>query len=351
MAADVAKKTGQAPAPSSHNPVPPNKPSANLASSVEVQAWIAKLETENKSLGRRNLALLVALGFGLVLLMLVFWWLYELGIRSYAVLDDVKISRNPNNQGRIQIAFHVAKPGKVRYQRSSGGIRTEVVDYFDRPGDVERSWSWIYVPGKDIQVGVWYRSSFWRQNSTASFSTEKQADIVVLMDTTGSMSHCIEVLKQKCITFSKRLTEQSLNHRFALLGFGDTQEEEWLDRHEFTDSVDEFQKWVSTIKRFDGGDVPESGLDAIESALSLPFRKNAVRRIILVTDAPFHEVTASGANAADIAASLQKQGILLEVFCRAEFQSNYAPLLGDSGKFENLEDFGRVLAEGRILED
>jgi hypothetical protein len=329
----------------------PSKPSVNLASSAEVQAWIAKLETENRSIGRRNLVLLLALGAGLLLLTLVLWRLYQSGIQSYAVLEDVAISRNPANQGRLEISFRVAKPGKVLYERTSGGIRTEVADYFDRPGDIRRSWSWVYEPGKDIRIGVWYRSAFWRRSRTASFPTEKQADIVVLLDTTGSMSHCIEVLKHKCIDFSKRLTEQSLEHRFALIGFGDTQEEAWLDKHDFTDKVEQFQQWVSTVQRFDGGDVPESSLDAIETALALPFRKNAIRRMILVTDAPYHEVTASGAKAADIAARLQQQRILLEVFSRAEFQSNYAPLVGDSGKFENLEDFGKVLAEGRILED
>jgi len=287
-----------------------SKPPINLASSSELQAWIAKLEAENHSVGRRNHLLLAALAAGLLLLMLVLWWLYRSGIQCYAVLDGVTISRNPSNQGRVQISFRVAKPGRVLYERDSGSVRTQVVDYFDRPGDIQRSWSWVYEPGEDIHIAVWYRSSLWRRSSTASFPTEKQADIVVLMDTTGSMSHCIEVLKQRCIDFSKRLTEQSLEHRFALIGFGDTQEEPWIDKHDFTDNVEEFQRGVSSIKRFDGGDVPESSLDAIESALSLPFRKNAIRRIILVTDAPFHEPTVSGAKVADIAARLQKQRVL-----------------------------------------
>jgi hypothetical protein len=330
---------------------PPNKPSVNLSLNAEVQAWITKLESETHSLGRRNRLLLIGLGIGLIVLLAVCWWLYQSSIRSYAVLENVSIERNSTHQGRLQISFRVTKPGKVLYERVSGGIRTEVVDYFDKPGNVERSWSWVYEPGKDIDVEVICRSNFWRQNYAASFPTEKTADIVILMDTTGSMSHLIEVLKQKCIDFSKRLTEQSLEHRFALIGFGDAQEGEWLDKHEFTAKVEEFQKWVSAIKRFDGGDVPESGLDAIESALSLPFEKNSIRRIILVTDAPFHEVAASGTKVADIIAKMRKERVLLEVFSREEFQANYAPLLGDSGKFEYLEDFGQVLAEGRILED
>jgi hypothetical protein len=316
-----------------------------------MQAWIMKLESKNQFIGRRNLVLMATLVVGLLVLMLVFMWLYHSGIQSYAVLENVDISRKPSHQGRIRISFSVVKPGRVLYERTSGSIRTEVADYFDRPGDVQRNWSWVYEPGEDIQIGVWYRGSFWRRSCTAHLPTEKQADIVVLMDTTGSMSHCIEVLKHKCIDFSNRLTEQSLEHRFALIGFGDTHEEEWFDKHDFTDDVEQFQRWVSTIKRFDGGDVPESSLDAIELALSLPFHKNAIRRIILVTDAPFHEITASGAKVADISARLQQQHIFLEVFSRAVFQSNYADLVGDSGKFESLEDFGKVLAEGRILED
>jgi hypothetical protein len=71
------------------------------------------------------------------------------------------------------------------------------------------------------------RGRFWWHRSTQRFSTAKSADIVILIDTTGSMSRSIETLKEKCAAFSQALDQQRLDHRFALIGFGDSSEGEW----------------------------------------------------------------------------------------------------------------------------
>jgi hypothetical protein len=329
----------------------PGQPSPDLASSAEVRAWIVSLEAAQRSVGLRNRLLLAALLVGVLLLGFVSLGIYRSSVRSYAVLEDVAISREPPNQGRLDFSFRVTAPGKVFYRRTSGSLTTEVVDYFDQPGEVHRTWSWVYEPGRDIDVSLQYRQGFWRRTASQSFSTARQADIVVLIDTTGSMGRSINVLKEKCVGFSNQLKQQALEHRFALIGFGDTAEDAWLDKYDFTTSAAEFQKRVAQIKRFDGGDLPESALDAIEVGLSLPFAKDSLRRFYLVTDAQYHEPSQSGAKAADIARRLKQANVVLNVFSRSEFEADYKPLLGDSGKFQKLEDFGAVLTEGRILED
>jgi len=329
----------------------PKQPPGNLANSAEVQAWIKKLEAENQNLGRRNRALLGALAAVLVVWLVVVWGVYQSAVRSYAVLDDVTVSRHPANQGRVDFSFRVVKPGKVYYRRSSGNIHTTVIDYFDRPEQVQRNWSWVYEPGKDIEVALTYRGSLLRSTQSLRLPTSPRADIVVLVDTTGSMSRYIHMLKEKCIGFSRQLKAQALEHRFALIGFGDIEETDWIDRREFTASAEEFQRHVASLKRFDGGDVPESALDAMNVALSLPFDPQAVRRFYLVTDAPFHEAARSKTSVADLTDRLKKENVLLSVFGRAEFRKDYERLLGDSGRFQELEEFGTVLSEGRILED
>lgn len=322
-----------------------------MASSAEMQAWIARLEGQTRSLGRRNKLLALVLACGLALLFGVLAWLYQAGVRSYAVLDQVEIARHPANQGQLQISFQVASPGKVYYRRTSGKIETEVVDYFSKTGKVDRAWSWVYEPGQPIDVSLVHRSGLWRQSVGRSFPTSKSADIVVLMDTTGSMSRSINLLKEKCTAFSEQLTKQSLDHRFAFVGFGDAGEETWLDKHDFTGDVNQFQKAVAGVQRFDGGDLPESAIDALEAALSLGFDKQAMRRFYLVTDADFHEPARSGATAADLAKRLEKEHVLLNVFSQSQFEARYKQLSGSTGKFAELEDFGQVLSEGRILED
>jgi hypothetical protein len=322
-----------------------------MSSSAELQAWIATLKQEDRSLRKRNLLLTIAFALALVAALLVGLSVYRWTVRSYASLDNVRIERQPAGQGRIEIAFDVRSPGRVRYVRTSGGHRTELVDYFPQPGPVQRSWSWSYKPGSDIEVSLTYRRDLWRRTLSTPFPTCKSADIVILIDTTGSMSPSLEQLQNKCGSFSEQLTRQALPHRFALIGFGDVNDGRWLDAHDFTSDVDEFRTQVSEISRFDGGDLPESALDAIEAALTLPFDDSAMRRFYLVTDAAFHSPTASGATAADLARKLEEKRVFLEVFSRPQFDQDYQPLLGDSGKFREVENFGRVLEEGRVLED
>jgi hypothetical protein len=330
-------------------PAAPRRPAAG--NSAEIRAWIASLEAQKRSLGKRNRYLGCCFAVGLLLFLAVLAVMYQAAVRSYAVLENVQLSRHPANQGRLQISFQVITPGKVYLYRRSGSNETEVVDYFKATGEQQRQWSWIYQPGKEIDALLRYRGPLWRKSQRATFPTAAAADIVMLIDTTGSMSRSIAVLKDKCVQFSTALKQKQLEHRFALLGFGDTHESEWKDQYDFTSDVAAFKESLSGIKRFDGGDLPESALDALEAALELPFEAGAMRRFYLVTDAPFHDPSQSGLTAADLAQRLADKQVLLSVFTRQAFAASYRPLVADSGSVQEIEDFGQVLSEGRVLED
>jgi len=322
-----------------------------MTASREVRAWIARLEAEQETLGTRNKYLLVALAAGVLLLAAVLWVVYGWTFGAYAVLDDVLVSRHPANQGRLEISFRVARPGKVFYRRTSGNVETELVDYFRSPGEISRSWAWEYEPGEDIEVSLRYRGGLFWRTERKRFPTAGRADIVILIDSTGSMTRFIDELKEKCVAFSRKLESQALEHRFALIGFGDSKEALWLDVHPFTGDVAEFRESVGRIERFDGGDFPESALDALEKALALPFDERAIRRFYLVTDARYHEPTQSGRSAAEIGARLAKERVFLHVFSRSQYENDYRKLLAQAGRFEEIENFGRMLSEGRVLED
>ncbi len=326
-------------------------PRIDVDSSEEMQAWIAKLKRDERKLGRRNRVLTVALAAGVILLVAILAGVHHATVGAYAVLDRVAITRRPASQGRLDLAFRVRTPGKVFYRRTSGSQETELVDYFHATGPVRRSWSWVYQPGRDINVAMTWRGRFFRRRLRERFPTAATADIVVLIDTTGSMDPSIDELKQKCVLFSRQLTRQALAHRFALVGFGDVAEGEWLDRHEFTSDPEAFRRAVAAVRRFDGGDLDESALDALEAGLSLPLEPAAMRRFYLVTDAGFHEPAQSGATAAEIARRLAEGRVHLEVFSRPQFAAAYRTLLGSTGRFQEIENFGKVLSEGRVLED
>jgi hypothetical protein len=39
------------------------------------------------------------------------------------------------------------------------------------------------------------------------------------------------------------------------------------------------------------------------------------------------------------------------VFSRAQFEEDYQTLIAEAGRFQEIENFGGVLTEGRVLED
>ncbi len=327
----------------------PEKPQTDMLASPEMQAYLAQLADTRRRIDFRNRFLWGGLAAGVLVLLLVLWGVYRSTIGAYAVIDGIEVRQHPVEQGRLEIRYQVKSPGKVQCRRISGGVTTELIEHFDSPTVVDKPWSWTYRPGKPIELTLRYRSGLFRRAFEAAFPTTDRADIVILIDTTGSMSPCIEELKRKCVAFSEELTRQALKHRFALIGFGDTHEGPWIDRHEFTDDVGQFVATVDAVKRFDGGDFPESALDALEEALRLPFDEGALRRFYLVSDAKYHEPTRTGLTAEQIARRLADEQVMLRVFSSREFESDYALLLGETGKFQEVELFGQVLAEGRLL--
>lgn len=329
----------------------PAPSSAELLAGGEMQAYLARLESERKRIGRRNRYLAAVLCGAVAVVAVVLWAVYRATLGAYAVLEEVRVEQHPIHQGRLDIAFRVASPGKVHCRRVSGEIETDLVDYFPAPTEIERPWSWVYEPGEDIRLTLRYRSGLWRRTFERTFPTSRRADIVVLIDATGSMSPSIDELREKCVVLAERLARQSLQPRFALLGFGDTSDGEWLDNRGFTSDVREFQTWAGRLKRFDGGDLPESALDALQAALELPLDPAAIRRFYLVTDAAYHQPSASGATAAELASRLVEQRVALYVFSRASLEEIYRVLVGSSGRFREIENFGQALSEGRILED
>jgi hypothetical protein len=267
------------------------------------------------------------------------------------VLGSLEIAQNPASQGRVEIAFDVRRPGRVFLSRRSGGVTTEVMDYFEHTGHQTRSWSWLFEPGEPIDVRVRYRGSIWSREQTRIFPTSSKADIVILIDTTGSMNRSIATLRDRCVQFSAAMRQQRIQHRFALVGFGDTSETDWRDVRPFTDDVAVFRTGVEGLRRFDGGDLPESSLDALLAALALPFDPQAMRRFYLVTDAQFHAPAKSGESAAMVAEKLLEQRVLLQVFTQPDLRGEYQTLVGSAGRVQTIADFGQVLSEGRILED
>jgi Mg-chelatase subunit ChlD len=113
-------------------------------------------------------------------------------------------------------------------------------------------------------------------------------DLVFVIDTTGSMSDKIESLLATCSRFADDFNALQLNHRIAIVSFGDLRVEgDKIQNTAFTGNVEVTKKSLRNIPRNNGGgNQGESPLEALERALSLPFRADAVKAIVLITDEP-----------------------------------------------------------------
>jgi|GEM_PF-244976 len=207
----------------------------------------------------------------------------------------------------------------------------------------------VYV--KDLSTGKTERAEFDRSQTLppprreTSGTSIDRANIVFLIDTTGSMDTYINGVKDRAIEFSELVRSKGGNFKLGLVGFGDLNERERPSVYNFTDDVYKFQRQVKNIPRTYGGDIPESSLDALETGVELLEATRAdadgTKNIfVLITDAPPHVPTNSGKSVADICDMLAARNITTYVVALKDRDSieAYDPVTKPNGKYYDMSD-------------
>lgn len=140
-----------------------------------------------------------------------------------------------------------------------------------------------------------------------------RADIVVVFDCTGSMGPYIEGIKNTVIGFSRDLEDHNIEARLGLVEYRDLKIGEPTNVHGFARAAEEFRSWVAGLDDHGGGDEPESAIDALCSALEMPFREDAVRIVTLITDASYHEPSETGRTMNDVCRDFRTRRIVAYV--------------------------------------
>ncbi|MFC3209828.1 flagellin N-terminal helical domain-containing protein [Planomicrobium okeanokoites] len=153
--------------------------------------------------------------------------------------------------------------------------------------------------------------------------TSNQSDIIFIVDRTGSMGADINRVEANIKDFATALQTEGVNIRLGLVSYGETNNGDQIMINPFTGDVEEFKGSLTSIEVGGGGDIPESGLEGIKEALRYPFRADATKQFILVTDAPVHDNnTADDRDGGDglsvydiddLALSMSGQGIKLTI--------------------------------------
>ncbi len=121
----------------------------------------------------------------------------------------------------------------------------------------------------------------------------KSADIMFVLDCTGSMAGEINAMRNAITGFADTIRTEKVRARVGLIEFRDrlNGEEQHLHRfggEVFTDDPAAFRKEAEKLSAHGGGDEPESSLDALLLATKQPFSESSAKVIVLVTDAPPH---------------------------------------------------------------
>ena len=179
-----------------------------------------------------------------------------------------------------------------------------------------------------------------KQIGRQSTITSGRADIVFVLDSTGSMSDEIANVKNNLGVFAQELlTTYNVQANFALVDYKDISVDgenstvvvknklsNW-----YTDS-DSFKQGLGSIVISGGGDAPESAIDALATAHKLDFRTNAEKFIIIVTDATFKVGNRHGiSDMEEMIGLLERDNMMTSVITSSNLKATYQELYEQTG--------------------
>jgi flagellin len=148
-------------------------------------------------------------------------------------------------------------------------------------------------------------------------SVTAEADYVFAIDTTGSMGPSITNVINNITSFIANNKAAGVDARYAFAPYKDIN----FDGPEPSTSA--FMTDSTAIRSYlnnlattvgGGGDIPESGLEALSTASDMPYRSGATKQIIMFTDADVHvSPTESTLTIPGIISTLQSKGIQVNV--------------------------------------
>lgn len=195
-----------------------------------------------------------------------------------------------------------------------------------------------------------------RASSEPGTATGK-ADVVFVIDTTGSMSGAISGVKNNVGAFAEALVEDyNVDANFALIEYRDitvdgndsTKLHKSISSNWFT-NVDSYRSEVNKLTVAGGGDIPETPIDGLETARNLDWRNGAMKFVILVTDAGYKNINTSGiTDMSEMVELLANDGIIASAI--AASSSTYSKMTDETGGiygyiYDNFSDILLMLAE------
>ncbi len=177
-------------------------------------------------------------------------------------------------------------------------------------------------------------------------SSAPRLDVVFCVDTTGSMSDEIDVVKRK---MREMIANIAVGHptpdvRFGLVIYRDRGDEYVTKRYDLTSDIDAVVEYINEIQATGGNDYPESMNEALHVAvqeMNWDPGASVGRSIFLIADAPPHLDYENDYNYRDEAAEALGKGIVIDTIGCSGLEEKDQPLFEEianiaSGSFELL---------------
>lgn len=170
-------------------------------------------------------------------------------------------------------------------------------------------------------------------------STIRQVDLVLVVDTTGSMGSQIYTVKSNLSGLIAKLRNDGITLYVSVVDYRDItcdgKNSTKVNNNsgvDFYSSPDDIAKVIDSLSPWGGGDFEETAIDGLAEANFLEYRKNAAKFVFLITDATYkiqnnHSIN----NMTDMAQKLQKNGIYTSVVTYPSYYYAYDELATITG--------------------
>lgn len=178
-----------------------------------------------------------------------------------------------------------------------------------------------------------------RKELTLAAAAKAQADIVFIVDTTGSMGGVINNVKNNISAFVDALTEKGISAAMALVDYQDITHDGYDSTRVHKNgssnwfyNVADYKAAIQKLYADDGGDTPECAVDALETARLLDMRASAGKIFVLITDATYKVDNRYSIPSMSAEIELLKNaGVSCSVVTSSSLESTYAPLTTGTG--------------------
>lgn len=189
-------------------------------------------------------------------------------------------------------------------------------------------------------------------------TVQKNAELVFVIDSTGSMSGAIKNVKTRITSFVNSLETQGVNLRIGIVEYRDIEADGMdstiiheLNHSPWMNSTSEMVEVLNGISAGGGGDDPETvidGLGYLVDGETIPWSSDSYKFAVVLTDAGYKVANRHGFNSLqEVADALLAAGITTSVVTEESEFSTYDALPDTTGgiKADISSDFSTVLAD------